>query len=364
MRFAAMRFAAVLLWLVFCVSWAVAKPKDSRSKEQPTLTAYFIDVEGGQATLLVTPEGQSVLIDAGWAGNDSRDAERIAAAAKLAKLRRIDFFLLTHYHADHMGGVRELVEKIPIGTFIDHGPDREQVTGAQRQMLRDYETAASAAGEHIVAKPGDILPIKGIDVTVVSSDGKVLHTPLRSGGNVNTFCDSAPDKEPDPSENARSVGTFWHFGRFRMLDLGDLTWNKEKELVCPVDPLGKVDVFVVSHHGLAASNSPAMVHDISPRVAIMDNGAGKGGSSAVFNVLKTGEGLEDLWQLHYSEDGGREHNTLDSNIANLGDDEDAGHYLKLVAHADGSFSIYNSRNKYSHVYESKYSIGSYKWETR
>jgi beta-lactamase superfamily II metal-dependent hydrolase len=358
-----MRLAAVLLFLVFGVRLALTKPKDNRSKEQPTLTAYFVDVEGGQATLIITPEGQSILIDAGWAGNDSRDADRIAAAAKLAKLKRIDIFILTHYHADHMGGVRELAEKIPIGAFIDHGPDREPTTESQKPLLENYATAASAAGLHLVAKPGDVLPIKGVDVTVVSSDGRVLHTPLRSGGNVNTFCDSTPNKEPDASEDARSLGTFWHFGRFRMLDLGDLTWNKEKELVCPVDPLGKVDVFVVSHHGLATSNSPALVHDISPRVAIEDNGAGKGGSAATYNVLKTGSGLEDIWQLHFSEDGGKDHNALDSNIANRGD-EDGGYYLKLVAHADGSFAIYNSRNKYSQVYESKYSIGSYKWETR
>lgn len=344
----------------------LAKPKakkDTEPKDQPTLTAYFVDVEGGQATLVITPEGQSVLIDAGFAGNDSRDADRIASVAKLAKLTRIDYFILTHYHADHVGGVRELVEKIPVGTFIDHGPDREQTTDAKKQLVRDYETAASAAGDHMIAKPGDILPIKGIDVIVVSSDGNVLHKPLPSGGNLNTFCEATLDKQVDPTENARSLGTFWHFGRFRMLDLGDLTWNKEKELVCPIDPLGRIDVFVVSHHGYDSSNSPALVHDVSPRVAIEDNGAGQGGSASTYNVLKTAGDLEDIWQLHYSEDGGKDHNALDSNIANLADGDD-GHYLKLIAHADGSFTVFNSRNKYTRSYEAKYSIGSYKWETR
>jgi competence protein ComEC len=358
-----MRLAMVVLCAVLSVGIALTRPKNTRSKDMPALTAYFVDVEGGQATLIVTPEGQTVLIDAGWAGNDSRDADRIAEAAKLAKIKRIDYFILTHYHADHVGGVRELVEKIPVGTFIDHGPDREPVNDAQKELVRDYATAVSAAGDHLVPKPGDVLPIKGLDVTVVSADGYVLKKPLRSGGNVNTFCETTPDKQPDPSENARSLGTFWHFGRFRMLDLGDLTWNKEKELVCPVDPFGKVDVFVVSHHGLDSSNSPALVHDISPRVAIEDNGSGKGGSAATYNVLKTAQGLEDIWQLHYSEDGGKEHNALDSNIANVGGG-DSGYYLKLVAHEDGSFAIYNPRNKYSRTYDAKYSIGSYKWETR
>src|SRR6185312_4422718 len=298
-----MRFQVVFLLAILSVQVALAKRKEAHSNEQASLTAYFVDVEGGQATLLISPEGQSILIDAGWAGHDSRDADRIAGAAKLAKLKRIDYFILTHYHADHMGGVRELAEKIPIGMFIDRGSDHLSTSGDQQKLLKDYAAAAST-GEHVVAKPGDVLPIKGIDAIVVSSNGNVLHKALPSGGNVNTFCETTPNREPDPGENARSVGTFWHFGRFRMLDLGDLTWNKEKELMCPTDPLGKVDVFVVSHHGRETSNSPALVHDIAPRVAIMENGAGKGGDAATYNVLKTSDGLEDLWQLHYSEDGG------------------------------------------------------------
>lgn len=362
-----MRFQVVLLLAILSAQVALAKRKEAHSNEQPALTAYFVDVEGGQATLLISPEGQSILIDAGWAGHDSRDADRIAEAAKLAKLKRIDYFILTHYHADHMGGVRELAEKMPIGMFIDHGPDCDppndnQQRVLQQKLLKDYATAASA-GEHVVAKPGDVLPIKGLDAVVISSNGNVLRKALPSGGNVNTFCDTTPSKEPDHTEDARSVGTFWHFGRFRMLDLGDLTWNKEKELMCPTDPLGRVDVFVVSHHGRETSNSPALVHDIAPRVAIMENGAGKGGDAATYNVLKTSDGLEDLWQLHYSEDGGKQHNALEENIANLDEDND-GHYLKMVAHPDGSFTIYNSRTKETRAYRAKYSIGSYKWETR
>jgi competence protein ComEC len=363
-----MRLAFALLLIVLlqprfvdAKSKTKSKSKEPRSKD---LVAYFVDVEGGQATLLITPEGESVLIDAGWPGNDSRDADRIAAAAKLAKIKRIDYFILTHYHEDHMGGVPQLVQQLPVGTFVDHGPNREQGDKRQQQMAADYEKAVAGA-QHVVVKPGDFLPLKGnVGAMVVSADGKVIQKPLPGGGNVNTFCADTPDKDPDPSENARSLGTYWHYGRFRMLDLGDLTWNKEKELVCPVDKLRKMDVFVVSHHGINLSNSPALVHDIAPRVDIMDNGARKGGSPSTYDVLKTEAGLESLWQLHYSVEGGATHNTPDDYIANI-DDDDTGSYLKLTAHEDGSFEVYNSRNKFSRKYDAdKYGFGSYGQETR
>jgi beta-lactamase superfamily II metal-dependent hydrolase len=353
-----MRVVFFLLILLAVPCFAGSRPND--------LVAYFIDVEGGQATLIITPEGESVLIDAGWPGHESRDADRIAAAAKLAKIKRIDYFVLTHYHADHMGGVPQLVEKIPVGTFVDHGPNREQGNAAQLKMVQDYEKTVSGA-QHLVVKVGDHLPIKGqVDAMVVSADGKVLQKPLPSGGNPNTFCAATPEKQPDPTENAHSLGTYWHWGAFRMVDLGDLTWNKEKELVCPVNRLGKMDVFVVSHHGIDWSNSPALIHDMRPRVAIMDNGARKGGSPSTYNTLKTTDGLEDIWQLHYSDEGGKEHNAFDSYIANVDekDEKDAGHYLKLTVHEDGSFDIYNSRNKFSHSYSAKAVFGRYKWETR
>jgi competence protein ComEC len=356
-----MQFALILLLVVLYPYLATAKPKDTRSKD---LVAYFIDVEGGQATLIVTPEGESVLIDAGWPGHDSRDADRIAAAAKLAKIKRIDYFILTHYHEDHMGGVPQLLQQLPIDTFVDHGPNREQGDKQQQQMANDYERAASGA-QHLIAKAGNFLPLKGnAGVTFVSADGKVLQKSLPGGGNLNTFCADTPDQQPDPSENARSLGTYWQYGRFRMIDLGDLTWNKEKELVCPVDRLNKVDVFVVSHHGINLSNSPALVHDIAPRVAIMDNGAHKGGSPSTYDVLKTTGGLESLWQLHFSVEGASGHNPPEDYIANV-DDDDTGSYLKLTAHEDGSFEIYNSRNKFSRKYDAtKYGFGSYGRETR
>jgi competence protein ComEC len=312
---------------------------------------YFVDVEGGQATLMVTPAGQSVLIDAGWPDNNFRDAQRIVAAAKKAKIKKIDYLILTHYHEDHVGGVPQLVAKIPVGTFVDHGPTREQGNKRELRMVADYDKAVAGA-QHLVVKAGDNLPVKGIEGVVVSADGQVIHDPLPGAGQQNSFCASTPDKEADPSENARSLGTFWTFGQFRMVDLGDLTWNKEKELMCPVNKLGKVDLFVVSHHGVDLSNSPALVKGLAPRVAVMDNGAKKGGAVATVDTVRSSNGLEALWQLHFSEEGGKEHNAPDSYIANI-DEADTGFDLKLTAHEDGSFEVYNPRNKFSRKYGAK-----------
>jgi beta-lactamase superfamily II metal-dependent hydrolase len=321
----------------------------ARSKD---LEVYFVDVEGGQATLMVTPAGDSVLIDAGWAGNNFRDANRIAAAAKLAKVKKIDYFILTHYHADHVGGVPQLVQKLPVGTFIDHGPTREQSDKrSQQRMIEEYNQAVSQA-KHLVVKPGDKLPIKGIEATVVSADGNVLSTPLPGAGEQNPYCAKTPDQQTDKTENAHSLGTYWKMGQFRMADLGDLTWNKEKELMCPVNRLGKADLYIVSHHGVNRSNSPALVHALAPRVAIMDNGAKKGGAPSTYEVIKNSPGLEALWQLHFSEEGGKEHNPPDSFIANI-DEADTGFYLKLTAHEDGSFEVYNPRNKKAEKYPAR-----------
>jgi beta-lactamase superfamily II metal-dependent hydrolase len=317
---------------------------------QKPLQIYFVDVEGGQATLFVTPAGQSLLIDTGWAGNAFRDALRIDAAAKLAKIKKIDYVLITHYHADHVGGVPQLAAKIPVGTFIDHGPNRESGKQADR-LWSDYEKAFSAA-QRLTVKPGDHLPIKGIEAVVVSADGNVIDQALPGAGESNAACSGVQQQAADPTENARSLGTVITFGKLKIVDLGDLTWNKELDLVCPNNKIGKADIFIVSHHGMDISNSPALVHGIRPRVAIMDNGSKKGGKPAAWDIIKSSPGLEDLWQLHFANEGGKEHNIADAFIANV-DEADTGYYLKLTANADGSFEIYNKRNKQSKQYPAK-----------
>lgn len=306
------------------------------------LRVYFIDVEGGQSTLFVTPAGKSLLIDTGWPDNDFRDADRIAAAAKSAGLSRIDSVLITHYHDDHVGGVPQLVQRIPVGSFFVHGPNRELDKATERGYAAFQKVITDTKAKEIVPKPGDRLPIEGLDVTIISSDGKVIQKPLAGAGQSNAFCKQSEIRPPDQTENARSLGVLIRFGDMKILDLGDLTWDKERDLMCPNNRLGKVDVLVVSHHGWYQSSSPALVDAIHPRVAIMDNGAKKGGSIPTLDTVRKAPGIEALWQLHYSDEGGAAHNTPSEYIANL-DGPDAGHGIEVTASRDGSFTVHNSR---------------------
>jgi len=315
-----------------------------------TLEIYFVDVEGGQATLFVTAEGNSLLIDTGWPGNDGRDADRIVAAAKRAGIGKIDYVLITHFHNDHVGGVPQLVARIPVGTFIDHGENRETTNGPTVQVSEAYQQVLGTGKfKRITVKPGDVLPIQGMRASVVSSDGALIDKPLPGAGAENSGCKNSEPRPADQTENPRSLGTLITFGKLKLLDLGDLTWDKEMELMCPRNKLGKIDIYIVSHHGWFQSSSPALVYGIDPRVAIMDNGAKKGGTPSTWDIIKASPGLEDLWQLHFSEEGGAAHNAAAPFIANLSGPEDAANYLKLTASTDGSFEVFNSRtNKAKH----------------
>ncbi len=314
------------------------------------LEIYVIDVEGGQSTLFVTPKGESLLIDTGWPGNAFRDADRIVAACKRAKVKKIDYLLITHFHMDHVGGVPQLVAKMPVGTFIDHGVDRE--TSNSSQVPYDDYVKARGTSNHLVVKPGDHLPLKGLDALVVSADGKLIDAPLAGGGQQNEFCQGVPQKELDKTENARSVGLVMTFGTMKIVDLGDLTWNKELELMCPVNKLGRTSLLIVSHHGMDMSNSPALVHALAPTVAIFDNGSKKGAAAPAWDTVKSSPGLGDVWQLHFADAGGKEHNTADPFIANV-TEADTGFFLKVEAHDDATFTVYNARNKFSKEYGPK-----------
>jgi competence protein ComEC len=321
------------------------------------LRVYFVDVEGGQATLFVTPAGQSLLVDTGWdggSGRGTRDADRIVAAAKKAGLTKIDYVLITHMHEDHVGGAPQLAAEFPIGEFIDHGENRESTDAPTVEVWQAYQKLlASGKYKHIVAKPGDVLPIRGIHARVVSSDGALISSPLPGAGQENAACKDSETRPADKTENLRSLGTIFTFGKLKILDLGDLTWDKEMELMCPVNKLGHVDIYIVSHHGWTQSSSPALVWGIAPRVEIMDNGAKKGGTPSTWDILKKSPGLEDLWQLHFSDEGGAGHNVAEEFIANPQGTDDPGNYLELVAHTDGSFSVFNSRTGKTKDYPAK-----------
>jgi beta-lactamase superfamily II metal-dependent hydrolase len=308
------------------------------------LEVYSIDVEGGQATLVVSPSGESMLIDTGWGGFNKRDADRILAAAKSAGVKKIDYLVITHYHSDHVGGVPQLAEKIPILNFVDHGPSVED--SKQAQVLVNGYTAFRDKGKHLEVKPGDIIPIKGIEVKVVTAAGKAIG----GSGEPNPECASFQMKDVDTTENAQSLGVLVTYGKFRMLDLGDLTWNKEKDLVCPTNKIGPVDLYIVSHHGLAQSNSPQLLHALKPKVALINNGARKGGEPAAWDIVHDTPGLQDIWQIHFSVAGGKDHNTPDSFIANL-DEICEGKGIHIEVMKDGSFKMANRRNKFEKTYQ-------------
>lgn len=317
------------------------------------LRIYFVDVEGGQATLFVTPAKQSLLIDTGWPGNEGRDADRIVAAAKLAGIKKIDYVLITHFHMDHVGGVAQLAARIPIGTFIDHGENRETGEASTEEGFEAYQhLLATGKYKRMTARPGDLLPVAGIDAVVASADGAVLDHPLPRAGEENPACKNAEQYPVDKTENLRSLGLVIRFGKLRILDLGDLTHDKEMELMCPQNKLGKIDIYIVSHHGWNQSGSPALVYGIAPRVALMDNGAKKGGSPPVWDIIEKSPGLENLWQLHFSDEGGQAHNVPVEFIANP-PGPDAGNYLELTAWPDGSFEVFNSRTQKSKQYPAR-----------
>jgi beta-lactamase superfamily II metal-dependent hydrolase len=317
-----------------------------------TLDIYFIDVEGGQSTLIVLPGGQTLLVDAGYpstgeprasAGDPARarDPQRILEAAKAAGVSRIDYLLVTHYHSDHVGGVPELSQLIPIGTFIDHGSihdNAERVAGTLA-MYRAY-TAVRAKSRHLEPKPGDRLPLAGVDATIISTAGATISTPLAGAAPGRTAGCSAPGSPAaEPTENPRSMGVLLQFGRFRFLDPGDLTGPPLFSLACPSDRIGPVDVYLVAHHGNDDAGDPFIFRTTKPRVAILNNGARKGSGAETFKTLHALPNT-DTWQLHRSSVPNAE-NFADTRIANLNDA--TSNWILIRANEDGSFAVTNKR---------------------
>jgi competence protein ComEC len=282
------------------------------------LQIYVIDTEGGKAALWIMPSGQTVLVDSGNPGG--RDTDRLMDAINDAGVKQIDILVSTHYHVDHIGGMQELAKRIPIKAFADHGPtveEREQVANFQASYKELYDKA-----QHIVVKPGDKLPIAGAEWLIVTAGGEALKKPLPGAGKPNPTCASFQPKDitNDP-ENGQSVGTLVTFGQFRAIDLGDLLWNKEHDLMCPNNPIGTIDLYMVSHHGTDPSGSPQLVHALAPRVAVMQNGTRKGAGTQAMPTMRTSPGLEDIWQLHWGYGAGIEQNSAGVFIANVDDNQ-------------------------------------------
>jgi beta-lactamase superfamily II metal-dependent hydrolase len=372
-----MRAAATAIMVAILAVGAFAQ-----SRAGQALTLHLIDVEGGNATLITSPSGESILIDTANGGAQAaRDVDRILAAAKDAGVTQIDHLITTHYHTDHVGAMQELVNRFPVKHLYDHGETVEPRPDLL-PFVKDVYPVIYAKIPRTVVKPGDRIPVKGLDVRVPTSAGLAIKQPLPGAGKANPYCAQFTPVAPDPGENAQSVGTHITFGRFKMLHLGDLTAMKEFDLMCPANRLGTVDLLVVSHHGQAISNTQALVHPLEARAMLMNNGIRKGGQPEAMRVLHSAPGLEDIWQLHFSQLSGQEYTVPGLFIANLVDTPQTdmpiapfvppargtpgatpatpppthngqAYWLKAVARDDGSFTVTNARNGFAKTYAAR-----------
>ena len=314
-----------------------------------TLDIYCVDTEGGKAVVLLSPAGESMLIDGGFRTMEDRDLDRIVEVVRTAGIKQFDYVVTTHYDSDHVGNVPYVDVRVPGGIFVDHGP---VMPGHKEVDLFTYYLRMIGDRKRLSVKPGDTIPLKGVRLTVLTSGGEVLSKPLAGAGKPNQACAAAarPDKE-DLSENAGSLGLLFEFGKFRMVDMGDLTVGPELKLMCPDNRVGVVDLFMVSHHGLAMSNSQPFVHGLRPKVAIMNNGPKKGGAPEVFKTLRASPGLQDIWQLHYSPEAGKELNARDDFIANTKTVNCENRWIKVSVRPSGAYTVTNARTGFSKTYE-------------
>lgn len=325
---------------------------DDSTGEPPAgvLEIYWIDTEGGAATLLATPQGPLLLVDAGFPGD--RDADRIATVVEQIGADAIDVFVVSHFHLDHVGGVPDLAERVPITAFWDHGDSVEQGNPDGQGLWQDY--LAVADGSRTLVEPGDVYDIGGVEITIVAAGTDVIDAPLPGGGADNPGCDGAGNMQPDNGENGNSVGFVARFGAFEFLDLGDLTWSYEDELACPTNKLGAIDLYQTTHHGLAVSGATQLVHGIDPVVVVMNNGAHKGGASETFDRLFAAPSAPDIWQSHRALDNDGQHNAPDDRIANFDEgDQDLGYAIVARIESDGAITITNLRNDHAQQYASR-----------
>ena len=323
------------------------------------LEIYWVDVEGGAATLMIAPSGESLLYDAGFETGD-RDARRIFAVAQAAGLKKIDYFVLSHFHADHEGGLPALAKLIPIGACFDRGDFIEPAN----QRWRDGYLSVCAS-KRTILKVGDKIPLKGVQVDVVASDGHLLPKPINGGG-PNPLCATAENKPRDVPENYKMLGALFTYGRFKFLDLADLDWEMEMELACPINKLGEVTLYQAGRHGaLDGAAAPGFLYAIKPQVVIVNNGPRKGlggpspgqqkAATAHYERLAKTPGIEGIWQGHRSLfDPEKTHNAPEDMIANFEETAECqGHWLKASVDRDGKYTITNGRNGFSQTYSAR-----------
>ena len=349
-------FNVILCLMLFLPLAAVLSAAD-------TLDIYIIDVEGGKAMIVQNPSGQSMLIDGGMPprpprpgrpsrGDPERDLKRVAAAADALGIKEFDVTLITHYDIDHVGNIPLIAERYPLGLLVDHGPLLPNPKlGSSNRDAADAYVAFLPGKKRMVVKPGDIIPFEDVKITVVTSNEEVIKEALPGAGQPNKYCPATLMEPMKADDNGSSIGTIWDFGEFRMADFGDLLKWVEMKLMCPNNPIGTVDLFQVNHHGLAASNSEAMVHALAPKAAISNNGERKGIAADVVKVLRSAPSKPDVWQLHLSTSAGEGNNAPEDFLANLSAENCEGHWIKVSASLDGSFTITNTRNNFSKTYK-------------
>jgi competence protein ComEC len=337
------KFAAVFGLLSTSVLFGASK----------NLEIYWIDAEGGAATLIVSPSGESLLVDTANRTPDDRDSKRIMEAVQKAGLKKIDILVTTHFHGDHYGALPALAKLIPIDMYMDHG---ESIEISRPNVATQYKAYVDLAGtKRKILKPGDKIPIKGLDILTIMSAGEPIAKPLKGAGAKNAACaDFKPGPEERDPDNDMSVGFLLKFGKFDFIDMGDLTWKFEQKLVCPNNLIGTVDVYQTTHHGLDRSNTPQFIWAIQPKVAVMNNGPRKGGVPAVFETLRKSPGMEDIWQGHLALATTKEINTDEKMIANMEPTAECkGNLLKLSVEPNGKYTMTNLRNGFSKSYQSK-----------